>query len=170
MSKTLSPEGFFLLYAFPAINHCSPNLAAGELSLLETMAIHGEQPSLERLQKIFPRAFQRIAKFTGKTSKYSLQDFKTYWWTEHNRIIEKREGGYELATLEEAELCKVSFPIVKQAQGKIVTVSYPQGVEKKGINYRNLPLLSGQRVSMHKGHIIEIVPEGIYSAYFSHAH
>ncbi len=170
MPESLTPEGYFFIYAFPAITHCAGKITPEEFSSLESQAVLGKGPSLERLRRLFPNAFNRIEHLTGKIEAYTIEDYRSYWWIEHNRIIDHREKGYEQVQEEEAELCKVQFPIVKGLNGRVVTITYPTGPERKGLNYRNLPLQPGQRVSIHKGHIVEMILESVYTAYFPHAH
>jgi len=169
MNENMKPEAYFLIYAFPAISACSKNISAEEISRLENMAIKGESPDLAKLKQIFPNAFLRIKNYIGKDNGFTIEDYRDYWWKEHNRIIENKEQGYEKATDEESEICMVSFPIVSGFDEDLVVIRYEDGKEKKALNYRKLNLSVGKRVSSHKGRICEVISEDFYKNYFQNA-
>jgi len=157
----MKPEAYFLIYAFPAISSCG-RIEPERVRELEKMAIRGEAPSEKELKKIFPRAYERIKRLTGKEHGYTIDDYRLYWWIEHNRIIEAGEHGYENATPEAKIECMIRFPHIIRTEGNIVTLTLNGADTINGNNYRELPLQSNQMVSIHKRHVIEIIGENFY--------
>lgn len=144
MPNTLSPERYFLMYAFPTLDSCA-RVSMQDKKILETIFNNGDSPKKQELEKLFPKAFVRIKTFAirlGIQEWWSPETIKEYWLGEHNRIIDARENGYANVPENIREACKVHFvrydekmsikipPYLNIKQGDFITIHQFQAIEK----------------------------------------
>lgn len=163
-SPNPSPERLFFRYAFPALGSCA-DIEEGEKEKIGKIFYSGNAPTKERLEELFPRAFERIRNFSQEENYWELSIIREYWLSEHNRIIEEGESGYGDLPHESRESCKVHFATVlnRDGDGEFYTVVY-DGKRKKAKNLDG-KLKEGNYVSIHLGHIIEEIDKKTYKKY-----
>lgn len=143
----------FFIYAFPAMNGCC-GIRGKEIGGFLEMILRGEAPSESELDEMFPAAKMRRREKYGD-DYWSFKNTKEYWWVEHNRIIDAEERGYEDASEEEKEHCKVGFWRVESVNKKGIVKLRNGRKTISAYNFRNLSLKNGGYVTTHKGHVIE---------------
>lgn len=145
------------IYAFPAMEGCAKVSEKKRLEYLE-MILRGDAPSREEQEVIFPDMARRMREKIGD-NYWTSGGIRRYWWIEHNKIIENREMGYEDATDEESEVCKVRFWKVFGIYngGRTALLKNKLGEKINAINYRSLKLEEIDYVVTHKKNIVDSV-------------
>lgn len=164
MKDKITPEWYFFIYAHPAIGECV-HLTDIEKEELENLIMNNKAPSKERLEQLVPNAFRRMEEKIGE-NYWTIENIRKYWWVSHNEIIDKKELGYENASMPHRETCKVKFWKVIEINKDIVTIkNEKQDKTLKARNYRNLPLDKNDYITTHKMHVIEKVTLQDYQKY-----
>jgi len=164
MKEKITPEWYFFIYAHPAIGECV-SLTDDEKEELENMIHSNKAPSKNKLESLVPNAFKRMKEKIGE-DYWTIENIKKYWWIFHNEIIDKGELGYENASMQHKETCKVKFWKVIEINKDIVTIKNErQDKILKARNYRNLPLIKDDYVTTHKMHIVEKITQEDYQKY-----
>jgi hypothetical protein len=96
----------------------------------------------------------------------TIENIKRYWWNIHNEIIDAGELGYENASMQHKETCKVKFWKVIEINNEIITVkNEKKNVNAKAINYRKIPLKKNDYITTHKMHVVEKISFKDYKKY-----
>ena len=154
-------EYMFFIYALPALSSCCGDDV--DCSKLESLAREGKALSREEMQKLVPKAFERMLQTVGE-DYWTLEGVRKYWWVEHNKIIDNRGEGYEHTIHEQRESCKVKFWKVENLEEKLINLA---GNKESGqaANTMDYLLKPGDYVTTHLGKIIEIITEKEFSEY-----
>jgi hydrogenase maturation factor len=158
----ITPELYFFMYAHPAIGECA-NVSEREKSELDKLVLENKSPSKKRLESLVPAAFERMEQKLGK-NYWTVDNIRKYWWMIHNQIIDNQEKGYENASMQHKEVCKVGFWKIVGIKHKLVILNNKQKTAK-AVNYKNLALKSGDYITTHKGHVIEKITSKDYQKY-----
>lgn len=145
-----NPGGLvFLGYAFPVIGYCNKIPIEGDEVLeFEKMLREGGQPSIKRLEELFPDAVKHL-------KSWSEQDVRHYWLVEHNKIVTNNPP------------CKVYGGEVRQILGPVngevcsVKVGNLRGTPRSYI-----PLAVGDLVTIHVSQVAEKLPLEEFNKYF----
>ena len=140
-------------YAFPALEGCAKVSEDRRLEYL-AMIRRGEAPSREEQAATFPDMVRRMEEKVGR-DYWTIDGVRRYWWVEHNKIIDNREAGYEFASPEHCETCKVKFWKVRDVlnDGCIAVLESKRGETLNAANYRGLELGGIEYVVTHKNNI-----------------
>jgi hypothetical protein len=161
-----SPEYRFFIYAFPALRNCA-KISEDDYSRIESMLISKQAPTREELERLFPKAIERIRRYVKKKNIWRRKYIDGYWLGgEHNRIIDALEDGYENSLPELREECKVKIGIVKaiyQKDGRIELEYEARGAIKKAFSY--ITLKPKNYLSVHLGKVVEKLTKRIYDRY-----
>jgi hydrogenase maturation factor len=162
---------YFLKYAYPAAGSCIL-YGKDKIKELEIMVRKEQEPEREELERLFPKAFQRIKRLAEKIGKnyWDLEVIKEYWLREHNRLIDAKEDGYEQGGMHDdntREFCKISLTEVldvEQEEGIRVKAEY---LGKQMWLRSFIKPKIGDRVTVHKGFVVEILGEKDIEKYFN---
>lgn len=161
----VSVEFFNFVHAFPALEGCARKTEEEIAGYLE-MILRGEAPNREEQEAIFPDMARRMQEKIGD-NYWTIKGAKQYWWVEHNKIIDNREAGYEGASDEHCEDCKVGFWKVWRLMnnGEFAILRNKNGGTTTVVNYRNLELDNTKYVTIHKHNVAEIVTPKDFEKY-----
>ena len=159
VSKKLSPESYFLRYAYP----CSFMLVdLGKITNkkrqeLEKRLLLGQPVPRQELEKIFAAAFKRLRQIASEMKKdcWDLDVIKEYFFGErHNDFIDRLDGIYAELGPSLRELCKVHKAQVIDKRGNVITVKY-DGVARNVFSTLVPDAKPGDRVTVHWAFAIE---------------
>ena len=157
MDETL----YFLKYAYPCV-YTLKNLgkvSQDDVEILEDAVKKWKPLSKDYLEKIFSAAFERMKKVSEETGMdyWSNALIHEYFVNRHNINIDNREGTYAKLPDSICDLCKVYKGTVSEVIGKKPQVVQLKGIQRAGryINYYNIDLEPGDKVTTHFGFIIE---------------
>jgi hypothetical protein len=157
--EILSPERYFLLYAYP----CSFVLVdLGKISEekrkeLERKLLNNEPINKKELEKIFTAAFQRLKVIAEEMKKdyWDLEVIKEYFFGEkHNDFINKQDGMYAELGPTIRELCKIHKAEVIEKRENILTVKY-NGIARNVFATLTPQVKVGDKVTVHWAFAIE---------------
>jgi HupF/HypC family protein len=153
-------ENFFLRYAYPCayIILQRGNITSEKLKELEDIAINNKEVSRKELEKIFFRAFEFIDEIAKQRNKdrWDPEVIKSYFYEDHNKIIENKRGTYAKFPEVLRKLSRVEKAIVVGKKEEILTVKYRD--EKRNVFDHFVPEVKiGDIVTIHYGYAIEIV-------------
>jgi len=164
MQEKITPEWYFFIYAHPAIGECV-HLTEDEKQELEDLILSNKAPSKNKLESLVPNAFRRMREKLGE-NYWTINKIRKYWWVTHNEIIDAGELGYENASMQHKETCKVKFWKVIDINDKIITIENKNKDKPiKAINYRSINLSKDDYVTTHKMHVIEKINQEDYQKY-----
>lgn len=107
----LSPEQYFLRYAFPCAHVlCDQGrMTEEDYVLLQKLARIGGDITFNQLEEFFPAAFKRIHEVADKEGKdpHSLAIIKQYFLHDHQEYIDAGDGMYAKMPKSFGEFCKV---------------------------------------------------------------
>jgi hypothetical protein len=127
--EKISPERYFLLYAYP----CSfvlveqGRITEEKRKELEKKLLENKPLDRKELEALFPAAFKRIRQLAKEMKKdaWDLGVIKDYFFGEkHNDFIDKGDGMYALVGQSFKDLCKVHKAKVIDRTGNVLTVKY----------------------------------------------
>ena len=125
--EKISPERYFLLYAYP----CSfvlveqGRITEEKRKELEKKLLENKPLDRNELEHLFPAAFRRIKQLAEEMKKdtWNLGVIKDYFFGEkHNDFIDKGDGMYALVGQNFKDLCKVHKAKVIGRAGNVLTV------------------------------------------------
>ncbi len=130
--------------------------------------------SEQELEEITPKAIRRIKNFAkreGYGNRYwNLEVVKRYWLQEHNRLIDNKEDGFDdkYHTDASRDFCKVKLVEVKEVKGngmnyRVKVLAYGKELELESLIKPD----TGDKVTVHKGMVIEILNNEDIEKYFS---
>lgn len=159
--QKISPEKYFLMYAYP----CSfvlvdlGKITEEKRKELERKLLGNEPIDREELESIFKAAFKRlkeIAKHEGK-DYWDLDVIKEYFFGEkHNDFIDKQDGMYAEVSPTIRELCKVHKAEVAEKRDNVLTVKY-EGIARNVFATLVPDARVGDKVTIHWAFAIEKV-------------
>jgi hydrogenase maturation factor len=163
----MNPAEYHTKYALPCVE-------GKQRQALEQSLRKRDFLSEQELEEITPKAIQRIKDFAEKIGYgnryWSLEVVKKYWLQEHNNLIDKKEDGFDDKNHTDAsrEFCKVSLSEVRDVKGngmnyKVKVFVYGKELELESIIKPNI----GDKVTVHKGMVIEILDNEDIEKYFS---
>jgi hypothetical protein len=155
----LSPEVYFLKYAFPCafIGRQKGRIDEKTYLELEEAAIKGRAIAFSELAKYFPVAVRRISALARRKRLcvFDAAVIRDYFWKEHNKIIEAGEEVYKYAPTSLRELCKVMRGRVVSAKGGYAVVRFINGKIRPVVAKLVHGLKCGDRVMVHYGYAVE---------------
>jgi len=156
--EEMSPERYFLMYAYP----CSfvlvdlGKITEAKRKELEKKLLKNEPISKQELEKIFASAFRRLKQIAKETERdyWDFSVLRKYWLEEHNRFIDSGDGEYGRATSSFRELCKVHKAEVLTKEENILTVQYDH--TKRKVFATLVPeTKKGDKITVHLAFAIE---------------
>lgn len=153
-------EEYFFRYAFP----CSQvllqlkRISEADYDSLEGMFLRREVPARGKLEETFPVAFVRIKKLAARMDKnyWDFDVIKEYWLRDHNEVIDRGEGIYEVAPESFKRMCRINVADVVEREGDNIIVRY--GENKRVVSNFLVPDVTvGEKVRIHYGYAIEKV-------------
>ncbi|MFH1212293.1 MAG: hypothetical protein V1659_05215 [Candidatus Woesearchaeota archaeon] len=148
--RRITPEQYFLRFAFPAYEACRPGQLGEEYEHLkrcfQRTQRENEQLTREELERIFPNAFLRLKTIAQELceDEWSIDVLREYW----------EKGGHNKCV--EAEQCKILEAIIAQkGRGSYIVEYQRKGEEgvpvKRAIlqAYPGARLRVGDRVLIH---------------------
>lgn len=157
----MTPEQYFLMYAFPCSESKLHNkiITPEEYKNLESMFINKESPKREILQRVYAPACKDIKKYAQKLSKnpWDLELLQEFWHEEHNKIIDRGEGDYALIPEVLKEHCKVKIgEVVKIVDAHTLLVKI--GEKQQPVINQLIPDIKvSEKIRIHQAYAIERV-------------
>jgi len=158
ISAGISPEKYFLMYAYPCIRNLQHQhkLSEEDAEILEKLLFGKKTLKRDYLESCFPNAFKRIRIVAAQMNKdyWDIEVLRKYWLEEHNKFIEAGDGDYATATPSFKELCKVHKAEVIGKKDNILSVKY-DGIIRKVFATLVPDVKKGDKVSVHLAFAIE---------------
>lgn len=158
----VSAEKFFLRYAFPCAHVL---LDAGAMTKeryleIEDSAKSGRSMSRDVIESSFPAAFRRIrslAKEMEIEDYWDVRVMEEYWYRNHNKIIDEREGNYSKFPESFCDFCKVHVAeVLEILSNGFLLIGYED--TKRPVNGEYvLGIEVGDRVRIHHAYAVERV-------------
>jgi len=125
---------------------------------LEKVFLKREVPPRSDLERIFPIAFERIKRLAEKMNRdyWHFDVIEEYWLRDHNRVIDRGEGVYEIASESFKRMCRVNVADVVKRKGDNSIVEYDGG-ERVVSNFLVPDVHVGEKVRIHYGYAVEKV-------------
>jgi hypothetical protein len=158
-------ENFFLRYAYPCayIILQRKEITQHELDELENIAINNLPISKERLEKIFYKAFEFIdllAEEQGK-ERWDPEIIREYFYSYHNKMIDKGIGIYATAPPMLKELSRVDKVKVTAKKDDVLTVEFlgnDKKIRKRNVLNHFVPdAEEGSTITIHYGYAVELL-------------
>lgn len=162
MLGTLSPQQYFLRYAFPCA-YVLCDLGKLERSVhdrLKDVAIHNKMISFDELEKYFPEAFRRMNLVAQKKNlpERSMELIKQYFLVDHQEFIDAGDGSYAKMPKSFCEFCKVKEKIVldKKIVDKKLFLQTDKDVWSYAPFFKENEIKKGMKVTVHHALAVEI--------------
>ncbi len=161
----MTPEQYFLLYAFPCsqLKFQRGDITSQTYEQLHEHAVSGNPYSKVELEKIYAPAIANMKEVASKIGKpiWSIETIATYFLIEHNQYIDAGKGNYAFAPESMRNFCKVYPAKVISKTPDALVVNYPSG--KRNVSSALTPYAKvGDSVTIHHGFAVEIIkPDSI---------
>jgi len=153
-------ENFFLRYAYPCayIALQRGEITNEELQELEEAAVENKDISREKLEKVFHKAFESIRELAKERNKDIWDEaiIREFFYSYHNKVIEKGEGTYATAPETLKELSKVTDAKVVKKNDDNLLVEYDKKI-RCVMNSFVAEAKEGDIVRIHYGYAVEII-------------
>lgn len=153
---------FFLKYAFPCAHVLLETKAMNQETYdkLESDILKDNLPNRELIESFFPSAFRRIKQLANEMDiedYWDMKVIKEYWYNNHNKVIDEREGNYSKFPDSFCDFCKVHIATVKEILPEnFILIEYNNTMRLVSRDYTpNVKI--GQKVRIHHAYAIEIV-------------
>ena len=160
-SQRMSPERYFLMYAFPCVRNLlhEDKISKKDASTLESVLFENRKIERTYMEFCFPNAFRRIKIIANEMNKdyWNIDVLKKYWLEEHNKFIDEGDGAYAYATPTFKELCKVRKAEVAEIVDKkrsIILINY-DGFSRRVFSTLLPNVSKGDKVTVHLAYAIE---------------
>ena len=158
--KTETPERYFFKYAFPCafLKLKGEEITKREYYEMERKFYNGSSIGKKNLERIFKPAFIRIKRLAERMQKdyWSIDVIKEYWLKEHNKLIDKNDGGWAEQQYRFKDLCKIHRAEIIEEKSKSLVVKY--GNRKREVYNVLVPdAKKGDSVTIHFSYAIEKV-------------
>ena len=155
----LPVEVFFLRYAFPCafVLRQRGEVDDAVVARLEAAAVAGRVLPRVFLEKVFRKAFGRMARVAGemRLPVWDERVVKAYFRERHNEFIEEGDGYYATAPEDILKLCRVEEAVVEGVRDGVLLVRYGGGKER-AVSSAFVPgVKPGDRVAIHYGYAVE---------------